>query len=126
MGTSNTRGGSDTPEGAVRGRARVTVVVPTFNRAAWLGGAIESVLAQTYADFELVVSDTDAGSRRDTAFSTTLDEDDLAGLPDDPDEFEEALRQMAGGDAVFQVNGFRGGRLPCQRSDDRPTSGASS
>jgi hypothetical protein len=61
---------------------------------------------------ELVVSDTDAGSRRDTAFSTTLDEDDLAGLPDDPDEFEEALRQMAGGDAVFQVNGFRGGRLP--------------
>ena len=61
---------------------------------------------------ELVVTDADAGSRRDTAFSTTLNEDDLAGLPDDPDEFEEALRQMAGGDAVFQVNGFRGGRLP--------------
>ncbi len=61
---------------------------------------------------ELLVSDSDAGSRRDNAFSATLTEDDLAGLPDDPDEFEEALRQMAGGDAVFQVNGFRGGRLP--------------
>jgi hypothetical protein len=61
---------------------------------------------------ELVVTDRDAGSRRDSAFTTTLNEDDLAGLPDDPDEFEEALRQMAGGDAVFQVNGFRGGRLP--------------
>ena len=61
---------------------------------------------------QLLVTDTDGGSRRDNAFSTTLNEDDLAGLPDDPDEFEETLRQMAGGDAVFQVNGFRGGRLP--------------
>jgi hypothetical protein len=60
----------------------------------------------------LTVTDLDAGERRDNAFSTTLNADDLAGLPDDPDEFEEALRQMAGGDAVFQVNGFRGGRLP--------------
>jgi len=62
---------------------------------------------------ELVVTDGDANGRRDTsAFTTTLNEEDLANLPDDPDEFEEALRQMAGGDAVFQVNGFRGGRLP--------------
>jgi hypothetical protein len=61
---------------------------------------------------ELVVTDRDSGGRRETAFTSTLSEEDLAGLPDDPDEFEEALRQMAGGDAVFQVNGFRGGRLP--------------
>ena len=60
---------------------------------------------------ELVVSERDGGGRGN-AFTTTLNEDDLAGLPDDPDEFEEALRMMAGGDAVFQVNGFRGGRLP--------------
>lgn len=60
---------------------------------------------------ELVVSERDAGDRGN-AFTTTLTEDDLAGLPDDPDEFEQALRMMAGGDAVFQVNGFRGGRLP--------------
>jgi glycosyltransferase involved in cell wall biosynthesis len=37
--------------------SRVTVLVPTYNRAHWLGGAIESILAQTYADFHLVVSD---------------------------------------------------------------------
>ena len=61
---------------------------------------------------ELVVTDRDGAASRESSFSTTLNEDDLAGLPDDPDEFEEALRQMAGGDAVFQVNGFRGGRLP--------------
>ena len=60
---------------------------------------------------DLVVSERDAGDRG-TAFTTTLTGDDLAGLPDDPDEFEQALRTMAGGDAIFQVNGFRGGRLP--------------
>jgi hypothetical protein len=61
---------------------------------------------------ELVVTDRDAADRSGNAFSTTLSEDELSQLPDDPDEFEEALRQMAGGDATFQVNGFRGGRLP--------------
>jgi hypothetical protein len=61
---------------------------------------------------QLLVTDRDGPDRRGNAFSTTLGEDELSQLPDDPDEFEEALRQMAGGDAVFQVNGFRGGRLP--------------
>jgi Glycosyl transferase family 2 len=37
--------------------AKATVYIPTFNRAAWVGGAIESVLAQTWRDFRLVVSD---------------------------------------------------------------------
>jgi glycosyltransferase involved in cell wall biosynthesis len=36
---------------------RVTIVIPTYNRASLLGGAIESVLAQTREDFELIVSD---------------------------------------------------------------------
>src|SRR5262249_27075626 len=40
------------PEGA-----RVTVLIPTRNRSALLRRAIESVLAQTYADFRLEVSD---------------------------------------------------------------------
>ncbi len=61
---------------------------------------------------ELVVTDKDAADRTGNAFTTTLSEEELSLLPDDPDEFEDALRQMAGGDAVFQVNGFRGGRLP--------------
>jgi glycosyltransferase involved in cell wall biosynthesis len=37
--------------------ARVTVFIPTYNRSQWLGGAIESVLGQSYPDFRLVVSD---------------------------------------------------------------------
>lgn len=57
MGTSETLGAGATPAGATPGTPRVTVLVPTYNRAEWVGGAIASVLAQTYRDFELVVSD---------------------------------------------------------------------
>src|SRR5690349_22831899 len=36
---------------------RVTVVIPTYNRARFLPGAIDSVLAQTFGDFRLLVAD---------------------------------------------------------------------
>jgi len=41
----------------VAGEPRVTVLLPTYNRASRLGRAIESVLAQTRADLELLISD---------------------------------------------------------------------
>lgn len=44
---------------------RVTVAIPTHNRAGLVTEAIESVLAQTYSDYELVVIDN--GSTDDTA-----------------------------------------------------------
>ena len=36
---------------------RVTVVIPTYNRARFLPTAIDSVLAQTYGDFALLIAD---------------------------------------------------------------------
>ena len=35
----------------------VSVIIPTFDRAAWLGEAIASILAQTYPHLELLVVD---------------------------------------------------------------------
>jgi glycosyltransferase involved in cell wall biosynthesis len=36
---------------------KVSVCIPTYNTARYLGEAIESVLAQTFTDYELIVSD---------------------------------------------------------------------
>ena len=35
----------------------ISVIIPTFNRAAWVREAVDSVLAQTFQDFELIVVD---------------------------------------------------------------------
>ena len=62
----------------------------------------------------MVVSDlASIDDRSGNAQTTTLEQDEIDSLPDDPDELAEVLRQMTGGSgATFQVNGFRGGRLP--------------
>jgi len=36
---------------------KVTVILPTWNRAEWLEKSIDSVLTQTFSDFELIVVD---------------------------------------------------------------------
>lgn len=51
----------------------VSVVVPTYNRTAFLRDAVRSVLAQTYADWELIVVDDG---------STDSTRDDLAAIQD--------------------------------------------
>ncbi len=37
---------------------RVTIGIPVFNGEAYLSRAIDSVLEQTFTDFELIISDT--------------------------------------------------------------------
>ena len=49
---------------------------------------------------------------RGDSFTNILTEDQLAALPDDPDQFEQALRSMAPPGAPLRVNGYRGGKLP--------------
>jgi hypothetical protein len=45
-------------------------------------------------------------------FNTVLSKPQIDALPDDPDEMESVLKEMAGPGATIRVDGFRGGRLP--------------
>jgi hypothetical protein len=49
---------------------------------------------------------------RGNAFANLLSRSQIDSLPDDPDEMEEALKELAGPGAVVRVDGFRGGKLP--------------
>lgn len=49
---------------------------------------------------------------RSDNFSNVLTAEQIAQLPDDPEELEQAINAMAGPGASIRVNGFRGGRLP--------------
>ncbi len=53
-----------------------------------------------------------ASDPRSDAFATVLNQAQIEELPDDPDEMEQVLRDMAGPGAALRVNGFRGGKLP--------------
>ena len=55
---------------------------------------------------------TSALDPRGMAFSTVLTREQIAMLPDDPEELEAVLKAMAPPGAVLRVDGFTGGRLP--------------
>ncbi len=45
----------------------------------------------------------------------TLSAEEIAQLPDDPDELALVLEALAGAEAEFRVNGFEGGELPAKQ-----------
>jgi Carboxypeptidase regulatory-like domain len=55
---------------------------------------------------------TSASDPNSDRFGNVLSKDQINALPDDPDEMEQTLKNMAGPDAVIRVDGFRGGKLP--------------
>ncbi len=48
------------------------------------------------------------------AFTSVLTEEQIALLPDDPQEIANTLKRMAGPGAIIRVNGFTRGRLPAK------------
>lgn len=69
-------------------------------------------LAVATIEQTVVVQDQNAADRRDNGFTTTLSQDEIDALPDDPDEMADELARMAGPGAQIFVDGFRGGRMP--------------
>ena len=55
---------------------------------------------------------TAASDPKSERFSNVLSKDQIEALPDDPDEMEQALKDIAGPGATIRVDGFRGGKLP--------------
>jgi hypothetical protein len=61
---------------------------------------------------ELDVAPGDDDQRLRESFTTELTPDQLAALPEDPEELALILQQLLGDDADIRVDGFSGGRLP--------------
>jgi hypothetical protein len=55
---------------------------------------------------------TAASDPNNDRFGTVLSKQQIEALPDDPDEMESVLKEMAGPGSTIRVDGFRGGRLP--------------
>ena len=74
---------------------------------------VKLAIAKLTATVEVGRDPRERGSDpRSDAFATVLSAAEIDELPDDADEMEQALRDMAGPGAVLRVNGFRGGKLP--------------
>jgi hypothetical protein len=101
------------------GQVQVKVEFPgfqPFERPLTLRrGAMNETVTLTIEGFkeEVAVTESTAPEASRSTSTTTLTQEEIDALPDDPDELAEALSALAGpGGATFFMNGFSGGRLP--------------
>jgi glycosyltransferase involved in cell wall biosynthesis len=76
---------------------RVSVIIPTYNRSHYLGKAIDSVLTQSYGDYELIV--VDDGSTDDTQDALAMYRNAI-----------KLIRQENGGASSARNTGIRAAR----------------
>ena len=104
------------------GRYAIHVEAPGFEphdtrdirlRAGETRREIKLAIAKFTASVDVTRDPRERGADpRSDAFATVLGQAEIGELPDDPDEMERILREMAGPGAIMRVNGFRGGKLP--------------
>lgn len=63
----------------------VSVVIPTYNRSAYVGGAIETAFAQTHDEIEVVVVDGGSTDGTREVLDGYADDDRVTVLDDDPE-----------------------------------------
>jgi hypothetical protein len=104
------------------GRYQIHVEAPGFKPQDIDGFSISSGANRTEIalEIDIIKADVEVAEEKGVsntnpngpAFSNVLTGEQIAQLPDDPDEFENAINQLAGPGAQIRVNGFRGGKLP--------------
>ena len=114
--------GVATAEGLVPGRYAIEVTFPGFEKLMLPDVRVRP--GENRRDAVLVIQKLDesvsvgrdkaavASDPNNDRFGTVLSKDQINALPDDPDEMERVLKEMAGPGATLRVDGFRGGRLP--------------
>ncbi len=121
--TTTTSGvGSAALDGLVAGRYTIQVEFPGFEKAVVRdvrvknGDNRRSITLQIQRREEAVNVQREkqaaAMDPQGAAFSTVLTREQIAALPDDPDEMEKVLKAMAPPGATIRVDGFTGGKLP--------------
>lgn len=73
---------------------KVSVIIPTYSGAAFLGEAIQSVLGQTYSNFELIIVN-DASPDRTTEIVTQFDDQRLKYIVHDKNQGADQARHTA-------------------------------
>ena len=103
----------------VAGRYQVLVELSGFAPASdavvvAAGGVTRHEMVLELATFaeEVTVRVDETDRRLDDNFTETMSAEDIAQLPDDPDEALALIQQLAGPDAEIRVNGFEGTELP--------------
>jgi hypothetical protein len=108
--------------GLVPGRYSIQVAFPGFETLVL--GDVRVRAGENRRDAVLAIQKLDehvsvgrdkaavASDPNNDRFNTVLSRDQINALPDDPDEMERVLKEMAGPGATLRVDGFRGGKLP--------------
>ena len=90
-------------------RTLTDVRVRTGDNRRELTLPIEKVAENVAVGRDPAAAASDPKSER---FGNVLSREQIEALPDDPDEMEQMLKQMAGPGATIRMDGFRGGKLP--------------
>ena len=88
-------------------RPKVTIAIPTFNRATWVKGGVLAALAQTYQDYEIVVSDN-ASTDETQAVLAEFDDHRLRVIREDRNLGLRSTLTVTGADNAGGPGGTKG------------------